>query len=52
MRVCPIIQVVFKEKKRNHFYAKRNGHGELEVVQEPQKGEKYYEVPVVAGGSK
>lgn len=43
-------EVVFKKAKPNHYYAKRNELQQLELVTEPEKGEKYYEFPAVSGG--
>jgi hypothetical protein len=43
-------EVIFKSKKENHFYAQRNDKGQLELIQEPQAGQKYYEFACVSGG--
>lgn len=43
-------QITFKTKKPNHFYAQRNEKGQLELIQEPESGKKYYEFACVSGG--
>jgi hypothetical protein len=43
-------EIVFSEPKENHYYAKRNDKGQLELVEEPQKGESYFEFAAIAGG--
>ena len=45
-------QITFKQAKKNHFYAEQNEKNQLELVKEPQVGKKYFEVPVISGGSK
>lgn len=45
--------VTVKALRVNHFYARRNESGQLEMVQNKDVvfGEKYYELAAVAGGS-
>ena len=43
-------QITFQKAKENHFYAERIDN-ELLEVKEPIKGKKYYEIPVISGGS-
>jgi hypothetical protein len=45
-----IKEIIFKNAKPNHFYAQKNEKGQLELIQTPNKGEKYYEFPCVSGG--
>ena len=42
-------KIIFKEKRENHFYAKKNDKGQYELV-EPKRGEECYEFAAVAGG--
>lgn len=44
-------EITFKEKRKNHFYAKRNKQGQLELVDNPQIGDKVFEFAAVAGGA-
>src|SRR5579872_2015135 len=44
-------EIVFEEKKVNHFYSQRNEKGNLVLVQEPAKGEKYFEFSCISGGT-
>ena len=42
--------ITFQQAKENHFYAERID-GELLQVKEPIKGQKYFEIAVISGGS-
>ena len=43
-------ETTFKSKNPNHFYAQRNEKGQLELIQEPEQGKKYFEFACVSGG--
>ena len=43
-------QITFQKQKENHFYAERID-GELIQVKKPIQGKKYFEIPVISGGS-
>lgn len=43
-------EITFKERKENHFYAKREKNGRLVVIETPKVGQKVFEIPFVKGG--
>ena len=45
-------EIIFKEKKQNHFYAAKNDKGKLELIREPNIGQKVVEFACISGGLK